>query len=108
VTWRAINYWRKVASVLADEKEQMKKETGNMGDKADTKKAWRERAEKLWQLLDNIDTLDDSCKDSDAAYRNHSRKYLRARFEILTSDGYDLYLPGDEPPMQGKVAPTDD
>ena len=57
----------------------------------------RKRAEALWQLLDDIDTLDDSCRDNDAEFRKQARAYFRARYEHLTSDGYVLYTPGMEP-----------
>ncbi len=40
----------------------------------------------LWQLLDNIDTLDDSCREHDHAFRNLTRKHLRARFEIYNPE----------------------
>ncbi len=57
-------------------------------------KAERDRfkahAERLWQLLDNIDTLDDSCRDNDMAFRLNTRKHLKARFDIAGSDGYTL------------------
>jgi Zn ribbon nucleic-acid-binding protein len=36
----------------------------------------------LWQLLDNIDTLDDACREDDLSFRNLSRKHLLARFAI--------------------------
>lgn len=42
-------------------------------------------AERLWQLLDNIDTLDDSCRDNDVAFRREARKQQKQRFEIAES-----------------------
>ena len=48
----------------------------------------------LWTLLDHIDTLDDSCRASDTAFRNLTRDTQKKRHQTLTSDGYDLYLPG--------------
>jgi len=41
-----------------------------------------EKVEKLWTLLDNIDTLDDACKEDDATFRNLTRIQQRKRFEI--------------------------
>jgi hypothetical protein len=41
-----------------------------------------EQRDSLWALLDNIDTLDDACRENDRAFRNFSRKHLRARFAI--------------------------
>lgn len=54
---------------------------------------WEERARKLWQLLDDIDTLDDSCRSDDQAFRSLTREVQRQRFQILTSDGYNLFIP---------------
>lgn len=54
---------------------------------------WEERARKLWHLLDDIDTLDDACRSDDQAFREHARKIQRKRFQILTSDGYELSVP---------------
>lgn len=52
---------------------------------------FKARAERLWQLLDNIDTLDDSCRDNDAAFRREARKQQKQRFEIAVSyDGQTL------------------
>ena len=50
----------------------------------------------LWDLLDNIDTLDDACKDDDAAFRNLTREQQQRRFEISTSDGYTVQFNGDD------------
>lgn len=60
---------------------------------------YKEAAYKLWELLDNIDTLSDICKptvqDPKAAmaYYNNAMKYTSKRFEILKSDGYNLFTP---------------
>jgi rubredoxin len=57
----------------------------------------REMADKLWSLLDDIDTASDVFKPSDeAGYRRfyeYAMKKAGARHAIITSDGYDLYLP---------------
>ena len=57
----------------------------------------REMADKLWSLLDDIDTASDAFKPSDeAGYRRfyeYAMKKAVARHAIITSDGYDLYLP---------------
>lgn len=53
--------------------------------------AHHEAAEKLWQLLDDIDTLDDSCRDGDAAFRRAVRAVQQKRHELAESDGYRLY-----------------
>ena len=43
---------------------------------------WRTRAAKLWQLLDAIDTLDDSCRSDDALFRDEARAVQKRRHEI--------------------------
>ena len=56
----------------------------------------REMADKLWCLLDDIDTASDKIKPSnEAGYRRfyeYAMKKAGARHAIITSDGYDLYL----------------
>lgn len=60
-------------------------------------------AEALWQLLDDIDTMDDMAKGDDVAYRRGVRKLHQQRASWATSpDGQILawglkWLPGDEP-----------
>lgn len=46
----------------------------------------KEQRRKLWMLLDDIDTLDDSCRDNDNAFRQAARKRQRQRFEIWNPD----------------------
>jgi len=54
-------------------------------------------AEKLWKLLDNIDTLSDICKptinDLKAcmSYVNNTYRYVEERFNFIKSDGYELF-----------------
>lgn len=40
----------------------------------------------LWALLDNIDTLDDSCRDDDRAFRDAARRQQKKRFDIYNPD----------------------
>jgi len=47
----------------------------------------------LWCLLDDIDTLDDACKSNDEAFRRLTGETQRRRHKVLTSDGYNLFLP---------------
>ena len=49
----------------------------------------RSAVDKLWQLLDDIDTANDSY------YRKIARARMINRHEILISDGFDLFLPLD-------------
>ena len=58
----------------------------------------RERAEKLWQLLDDIDTASDMFKPSETngiqSYHNfyeYVMKKASERFDIFKSDGFKLY-----------------
>ena len=57
----------------------------------------REMADKLWSLLDDIDTASDQIKPAnETGYRRfyeYAMKKAEARHAIITSDGYDLYLP---------------
>jgi len=47
----------------------------------------RQQRDALWMLLDNIDTLDDSCRDDDQAFRECARKIQRRRFNIHNPEG---------------------
>jgi hypothetical protein len=51
-------------------------------------KDWESHTRFLWDLLDNIDTLDDACKDDDLAFRNLARTQQHRRYEISDSDGF--------------------
>jgi len=58
---------------------------------------FREIAEQLWSLLDNIDTLSDICKptidnpNAAMAFYTNALRYASQRFEYFKSDGYKLY-----------------
>lgn len=54
---------------------------------------WEQRATKLWQLLDDIDTLGDSMRPPRNDYFKKVNEIVRKRAEVLTSDGYTLRLP---------------
>ena len=47
----------------------------------------------LWQIIDDIDTYSDMAKGNDKAFRDAVEKKVRQRFDILISDGYDLFIP---------------
>jgi hypothetical protein len=51
-------------------------------------------AGKLWDMLDDIDTLDDACRDSDRSFRAHVRHVVKRRFSVLTSNGHELNRDG--------------
>lgn len=58
---------------------------------------FRQMAENLWQLLDEIDTLSDICKPTEQdtkaemSFYNNALSYAKKRFEIMKSDGHKLY-----------------
>ncbi len=58
-------------------------------------------AEKLWSLLDDIDTASDRFKPSDFAgyckFSGYAMKKAEDRVNHLESDGYRLYLPNRMP-----------
>ena len=67
-----------------------------MSETTDT--IWSSHAMFLWDLLDNIDTLDDACKGNDLAFRKAVRKQQQRRYEISASDGYNVTFKQDLPP----------
>lgn len=54
-------------------------------------------AERLWQIIDNIDSLSDMVKPTDirgfAAFYNGVMARVGERHKLLVSDGYTLQLP---------------
>ena len=57
-------------------------------------------AEFLFGLLDDIDTADDAAKSDMITYRQMVRKINRRRFEVASTDGYNVtFLP---PPPSGE------
>ncbi len=62
----------------------------------DDETLYKHAAEKLWGLLDDIDTLTDVIKPTSlkgyAAFYSAAVKMAERRFLILTSDGYDLTI----------------
>lgn len=51
---------------------------------------WKVRAERLWQLLDDIDTLADAAKGHTAAYLRGIGRLHALRWKYADSDGYVL------------------
>lgn len=67
--------------------------------------AWKARAELLWQLLDDIDTLSDQLKPETSQFSpSQSAFYVQAldlaakREDVLESNGQKLFIPGTMPP----------
>lgn len=56
----------------------------------------RAAAETLWQILDDIDTLDDVCKENFVAFNRGAMRLVVRRHEYAKSDGYTLTWPWDE------------
>jgi len=52
----------------------------------------------LWQLLDDIDTASDIAKSNDIFYRKMVEAVQKRRHQIITSDGYRLFLPEEKQP----------
>lgn len=68
---------------------------------------WRERAENLFDLLDDIDTADDVAKDNDVLYRRMTRALQAKRWDYATTDGYTLAWK-DKLPLKFEMFPGDD
>jgi hypothetical protein len=47
-------------------------------------------AHRLWELLDEIDTLDDMIKSDDAAFRKRVYEIQQKRWQYASTDGYTL------------------
>ena len=50
---------------------------------------WKRRAFELWKLLDNIDTLDDACREDDKQFRRSAYEQQRKRFAIVGGTEFD-------------------
>lgn len=49
----------------------------------------QEQIFRLWRMLDDIDTLDDACRENDAAFRLLVRDIQRKRFDVLPGPEFD-------------------
>lgn len=58
----------------------------------------RDMAVKLWKMLDDIDTASDIAKSNDGFYRRMVEAVQKRRHQIITSDGYGLFLPEEKQP----------
>ena len=50
-----------------------------------------EEAVTLWKLLDDIDSYSDMAKGDDALFRRLVERKVTERFDVYTSDGYNLF-----------------
>ncbi len=46
----------------------------------------------LYDLLDDVDTLTDMCKNDDKTYRFLAEKLQKQKNEVIDSDGYELFI----------------
>lgn len=44
------------------------------------------KIQELWKLLDDIDTLDDACKDNDVEFRKKCYQIQQKRWQIYNPD----------------------
>ena len=65
-------------------------ENGNV-DWNMTEDKWKNIAEKLWDLLDDIDTASDMFKPERSNFYKYTMKKVGKRFELIGSDGYNLF-----------------
>jgi hypothetical protein len=56
----------------------------------------RNLVEKLWDIIDDIDTASDMAKADDKWYRLRVESLQSKRFNYVTSDGYKLFIKPDE------------
>jgi hypothetical protein len=61
-----------------------------MIEKPATLEEWKAKAEKLWAILDDIDTYGDMYKPEITAYFKAVNKKAAERFDVLQSDGYRI------------------
>ena len=52
--------------------------------------------EKLWGIIDDIDTYSDMAKGDDKFYRARVERKQKERFKVMQSDGYKLWLTDPE------------
>jgi len=54
----------------------------------------------LWKILDDIDSIDETCRDNDAVFRKLTRDLVLKRYLIMSGNLFDelwqVYFKGDE------------
>lgn len=58
---------------------------------------WEKVALDLWRLLDDIDTLDDACKDNDASFRKHVYAVQQKRHYLIEGSEWEARIAQYEP-----------
>lgn len=66
-----------------------------------------EKAEFLFQLLDDIDTTADMAKSDREAYFQQVERIHKRRFEAATTDGYSIFWDKREIPPPEPVEPSE-
>jgi len=82
-------FWCKLAEVVQQ-----------LGATADTR--YKQAAEALWKLLDDIDTTDDAARDDDTCYRVNARTIAKRRSEYAQSFDGQTLLWSWECPLQAE------
>ena len=61
-------------------------------------------AVQLWRLLDDIDTLDDACRDDHEAFRRIVRSVQRRRFDLMSEKLFEMLSnPAQLPNVSGET-----
>lgn len=69
------------------------KPTGKPLEEIDDVEWLRWAVEKLWHLIDDIDTADDMFKENFKGFNAYTMRRQAERHKVLESDGYDLFMP---------------
>ncbi len=56
-----------------------------------TLQKWKNIAEQLWELLDDVDTALDAFKQDKEQFCDYTIKKIAARFKLMGSDGHNIY-----------------
>lgn len=82
---------------LIQRKEELYQQATSQCERAQKQREqWKCRAEKLWQLLDDIDTAGDQYKDDWVKLREFIWRMVARRGKILVSNGHTLSVPEGE------------
>lgn len=71
--------------------------TAQLAEARESERAAVERSVKLWALLDDIDTLDDTCRGHDDLFRTLTRAAQQERYAIMTGEEWDAARQTGEP-----------
>lgn len=77
-----------------NEREEMKHNLGpadGIVDEEMTLEKWKAMAEKMWNLLDDIDTASDMFHPPKNGFYKYTMAKAEIRFKLMGSDGYKLF-----------------